>query len=177
MLIAFSWIRPDDHVVFTVCRCSYGQWQWRGWFRGRVRVWCGRLGDVRDGFIYLSKITYEYVPLDQLSYWSSRSWLKVLNSSPLVTFIVCFQCQKIVIMKLMPYCTLLLNFLQGKFIIRSFMKKKMLEWNTSASSVWVFHIGMERTIRCSILGLWKLHLKKPFMEKLEMWVSCCLKGF
>lgn len=37
--------------------------------------------------------------------------------SPLVTLIVCFQCQKIVITKLMPYCTLLLNFLQGKFII------------------------------------------------------------
>lgn len=39
------------------------------------------------------------------------------------------------------------------------------------NSVYVFFvclIGMERTIQCSTLGVWKQHLMKPSMEKPEM---------
>lgn len=57
---------------------------------------------------------------------SAYSWIRflkcmnVLDTPPPTVFYatsLCFQCQKTVRMKLMPYCTLLPNFLQGELSI------------------------------------------------------------
>lgn len=82
------------------------------------------------------------------------------------------QCQRTVKMRVMLYCTLLLNFLEGEMMIASFQFTACYLLS-SFSYIWCLsfcYADMATAILCSSSAPWRQRLKRPFTAKPEMWV-------